>query len=351
MCEYTLTVNDAITPILFTRDPATGIVQKHTSPYPNLPRFRLSANPWMVSAHAYGSAIYQQLPSPLVRRVGASIESGTLPAEFRPDWKPTVPPRRYDCPSLTYGSLVSDAALTSLSGESVSEDDYEFSELAVKDWITSLPPLDAFSDMDTDEHGDTQLYALEQLPEPKTPSSVDDTNWRSVASRRQLLDLSTFAENVECLPEYTNSPSGSQYVETGAPPHGHPQRSEPRRPHSADGVLLGLQGEGSGARRSCPPRQAKTVAAAALVNQLCAKSKPPRSSHSSKRKRVVQAPALESTDARPCTEGGAPPRRKRARLDARETRSLPSRVAKTVAADRMTKQLWARGRPAPTRRC
>ncbi|KIY70098.1 hypothetical protein CYLTODRAFT_452013 [Cylindrobasidium torrendii FP15055 ss-10] len=335
LCEYTLKIARGVTKTIFTRDPYTGIVQEHTSPYPDIPRFKLTANPWMVSTHAYRTAFSHGDHSPLVRRVGASIESGTLPTVFKPVFKPASF-RRNNVPTLTCGTSGSDvASIASDSGGSGSGDEYEFCGLAVKDWITTLPAPDAFSDADADEQDVTQLHALEPLPEPKTHLSKDDTNWRSVAIRLQLLDPSSIAENSECLPEpYTHTlpmPSGSQTPEIFA---------------SRDSILLASQGEGSDIRRSCPSRRAKTVAAAALNDQLCTKSRLPRSIQSSKRKR---GPAPTTDDFASLDNDSAPKGKRKCHIQ-RETRSLPSRVAKSVAADRMTKQLWGRSKPTPSRR-
>ncbi|KIY61013.1 hypothetical protein CYLTODRAFT_251412, partial [Cylindrobasidium torrendii FP15055 ss-10] len=170
------------------------------------------------------------------------------------------------------------ASIASDSGGSGSGDEYEFCGLAVKDWITTLPAPDAFSDADVDEQDVAQLHTLEPLPEPRTHLSKDETNWRSVAIRLQLLDPSSIVDNPECLPEYTNSlptPSGSQTSETPAP---------------RDSILLASQGEET--RRSCP--------------QLCAKSSLSRSSQPSKRKR-----ASTTTDDHSSLGADSPPKGKR----------------------------------------
>ncbi|KIY61011.1 hypothetical protein CYLTODRAFT_251403, partial [Cylindrobasidium torrendii FP15055 ss-10] len=109
LCEYTLTIARSITETIFTRDPYTGIVQEHSPPYPDIPRFKLTANPWMVSTHAYGAAFCHRIHLPLVQRVGASIESGTLPTVFKPVFKPASF-RRNNVPTLTCGTSGSDVA-------------------------------------------------------------------------------------------------------------------------------------------------------------------------------------------------------------------------------------------------
>lgn len=113
ICEYTLVVTHGLTRDIYTRNPCTGRVTPHTFPYPNLPPFKISANPWMVCWHSYGSARLTMLRHSLLKLAGQSMISGPFPSVFIPSRvsylsSPPSPPSQ--CSSSSSDDELADAA-------------------------------------------------------------------------------------------------------------------------------------------------------------------------------------------------------------------------------------------------
>lgn len=344
LCEYTLAFSRLFKRKLLTRNPETGEVTEHIHPYPRMPRFKTTANPWMTFSTSYKLCQLHNIDSPLLLRVGAAVCQGQVPRLFRPH-HPNVPST---CPSLTRDSASCSTSSGSLStaDSTPSDTDVEYlcgstSEPEVSRWLETLPPPTTQAEVAEDDD-QVRQYTSEPIPAPKGPADDDPTNWRSVGRRcfPHIMAGLTIPGHTELLPPYTDSLLPSEPGHVCQPSKVTTPESSthaPRRPHTTEG-----RPKERPSSRVCPARRSKTVATAAMTQQLrTRRAIPPRSDNSSlKRKRAVDTTHPRSEDRPETTNGDR--RIKKARVETRKTRSLPARVARTAAATAITFQLGRR---------
>ncbi|KIY70102.1 hypothetical protein CYLTODRAFT_488371 [Cylindrobasidium torrendii FP15055 ss-10] len=136
VCTYTLMPTRQLDESLFTRDTSDGTVTEHKYPYPNLPMFKLTAHPLMVSARSYKAVIVKE---PLLQGIGQSLEDASC--------IDALAFRRVKCATDSGSSGCS-------SYETASESFLETPDQTIFKWLALVPPgADPNSDLDMDRDG------------------------------------------------------------------------------------------------------------------------------------------------------------------------------------------------------